>query len=129
MRFMVLFYDNGKAREALTGDGWEEIAQAHARYYDEVLSQDGRLVGSQVLEPPDRATAFRFTDDGVEISPGSPVPTDEWLAGFYLIECPDEETAREIAGRAPMPPGFGSVELRPVMPGQVRRSRDAMEMA
>jgi hypothetical protein len=129
VRFMVLFYDNGKVREALTGEGWEEIAQAHTRYYDEVLSRDGRLVGSQVLEPPDRATGFRFTDDGVDISPGSPVPSEEWLAGFYLIECDDEETARQIARRAPMPPGFGSVELRPVMEGQVRRPRTAMEMA
>ena len=41
--------------------------------------------------------------------------TQEWIAGFVLLECADLDEAIEIASRHPMA-RFGKIEIRPFWP-------------
>jgi hypothetical protein len=127
MRCMLLFYDDGKAREALTEADWERLTQDHVRYYQDVLSKRARLVGSQLLEPPKETVTVRPIDGEVLVTEGATGDAPEWLAGFYLIDCETMNDAVDIAKASPMPDGFGYVEVRPVMEGQARLSRDHLE--
>jgi hypothetical protein len=127
MRYLLMFYDDGDSRESMTEDDWESLAQGHVKFYHDVLSRPGRLVGSQVLEPPVKAITVRPLDGNVVITDGSQVPGKEWLAGFYLVDCESLEEAVEVAEQSPMPDGFGFVEVRPVMENQVRVSREGLK--
>ncbi|HEY8451400.1 MAG TPA: YciI family protein [Natronosporangium sp.] len=108
-QYAVLIYANDAATDATA----EELT-AHQRYADEVVSS-GAMVAAFALEPVATATSIR----GDVVTDGPFVDTKEVVAGFYVIEAPDLDTALEIAGRNPAVRQGGGVEVRPVMGGSV----------
>jgi hypothetical protein len=54
--------------------------------------------------------------DGGEalLTDGPFADTKEWLAGYYILECPDLDTATEQAARIPAA-RHGAIEVRPIM--------------
>jgi len=103
----------------------EEIT-AHLDYYralQKELVESGELVDSEVLAGPDLAKIV--TGDGRT----APVVTDgpfqefkEWVAGYQIVEVPDEARAIEIASRISAVPGPGGVAIE--QPIHVRRIMD-----
>ena len=54
------------------------------------------------LQATDTATTVRVDGSGEAVlSDGPFAETKEWLAGYYLLECPDLDTATEQAARIP----------------------------
>ena len=49
----------------------------------------------------------------VQVTDGPFAETKEYLAGYYLLDCPDLDVALDHASRMPNIP-YGSVEVRPV---------------
>ena len=89
---------------------WTEAeVTAHLDYYrllHQQLVASGELVDHAILVGPDRAKVVR--GDGS----GAPVVTDgpfqefkEWLAGYQIVEVPDEARALEIAALVSAVPG------------------------
>jgi len=78
------------------------------------LAEAGALVSSGRLETADTATTVRVRDGETLISDGPFAETKEFLAGFYLIDCPDLDAALKHAARMPME-DYGTVEVRPMM--------------
>lgn len=93
----------------------EEMGELGQRWdtYTEGLQTAGVLVGGDALEGADIATTLRERDGGVQITDGPFAETKEYLAGYYLIDCPDLDTALEHARDMPNL-AYGSVEVRPV---------------
>lgn len=92
---------------------------------NEELKAAGELVDSQGLTGPEQAKVVRARSGG-----GAPVVTDgpfaeakEFLAGYWIIQCPTLERAVEIAGRASAAPGRGGVPLD--MPIELRQVGEA----
>jgi hypothetical protein len=90
------------------------------------LRQAGLLVGVQRLRSVESATSVRVRGGEAEITDGPFAMTKEYLAGYYILDCPDLDEALKQAARFPGA-RYGTVEVRPVMPAGewVERARQA----
>src|SRR5689334_21715232 len=62
------------------------------------LKSRGELVSAEGLTPPAEARIVRVGKDGAPVVTDGPfAETKEFLAGFWIIECPTAERAYEIA--------------------------------
>jgi hypothetical protein len=82
--------------------------------FTQSLVDAGLLVGGEQLHPTDAATTVRVRDGETQITDGPFAVTKEFLAGYYLLDAPDLDTALEHAARVPHI-HYGSVEVRPVV--------------
>jgi hypothetical protein len=82
--------------------------------YTQSLMEAGVHVGGDALQGVDSATTVRVRDGETQIIDGPFAETKEFLAGYYLLECPDLDTALEHASRMPNI-HYGSTEVRPVL--------------
>ena len=93
----------------------EQMAEMGPRWdaYTKRLQDAGVLVGGDALERADVATTVRERDGETQFTDGPFAETKEFLAGYYLIDCPDLDTALEHASHMPNI-AIGSVEVRPI---------------
>lgn len=110
-QYAVLIYadDSAHASEATADD--TATADEHA----EELARSGSMLLAYALTPRDLATSVRA--DGVTDGPF--VDAKEVVAGFYILEAPDLDTALAIAGTNPVIRAGGGVEVRPIHSGGV----------
>jgi len=93
----------------------EQFAEMGPRWdaYTQGLQQAGVFVGGDALERIDVATTVRERDGRTQFTDGPFAETKEFLAGYYLVDCPDLDTALDHASRMPNVT-YGSVEVRPI---------------
>jgi hypothetical protein len=109
-QYMLLIYnpvDNPMTPEQFQemGPRWDAFTQS--------LHEAGAFVAGDALERADVATTVRERDGQTQFTDGPFAETKEFLAGYYLVDCPDLDTALDHASRMPNV-GYGSVEVRPV---------------
>ena len=112
MRYLCLIYNSADRDGTLTRAEGHQLVAAHFRF-DEELRADGTMIHADALQPPETATVLRVRDNQLQATDGPYAETKEHLAGFYVIEAPDDKAAKEIAARIPSA-RFGAVEVRPV---------------
>ena len=102
--------DDVPAAERLDGvfDDWTAYTRA--------LHEAGVLVAGAALRGVDAATTVRVRQAKRLVSDGPFVETTEHLAGYYIIDVADLDTAIGWAAKVPNV-RFGSVEIRPLEPG------------
>lgn len=113
MRYMLQIFTGDEVMEA-----WERMSEdergAMTAEYMAVRHAPGVIAGDQ-LHPTSTATTVRV-QDGRTLTTDGPFPeTKEALAGYYLLDADDLDTAIEIAGRLPAARMGGAVEVRPVV--------------
>jgi hypothetical protein len=109
-QYMLLIYN--PVDSPLTPEQFQEMGPRWDAY-TKTLQAAGALVAGDALERPDVATTVRERDGQTQFTDGPFAETKEFLAGYYLIECPDLDTALDHASRMPNV-AHGSVEVRPV---------------
>ena len=111
-QYMLLIYNPADAGEPTP----EQMQEIGSRYdaYTQSLVDAGVLVGGDALERVDTATTVRERDGQTQFTDGPFAETKEFLAGYYLLNCPDLDTALDHASRLPAVGFGGSVEVRPV---------------
>jgi hypothetical protein len=82
--------------------------------YGQSLRDAGVLVADHRLDRPELATTVRVRDGETLITDGPFAETSEYLAGYYLLDCPDLDTALAHAARVPNA-HYASIEVRPVL--------------
>jgi hypothetical protein len=94
----------------------EESAAEMPRWneYTESLQDAGVMVAGEALHGVEAATTVRVRDGETQLTDGPFAETKEMLAGFYIVDCPDLDTALGHAARVPNV-GYGSIEVRPVV--------------
>jgi hypothetical protein len=109
---MLLIYNPADAGDPTP----EQMQEIGSRYdaYTQSLVDAGVLVGGDALERVDTATTVRERDGQTQFTDGPFAETKEFLAGYYLLNCPDLDTALDHATRLPAVGFGGSVEVRPV---------------
>ncbi|APO66952.1 YciI-related domain-containing protein [Rhizobium gallicum] len=112
MRYVCLIYNSADVDGTLTPKETGELVRAHFSF-DEGLRRNGIMLHSDALEMPEKATVLRVRNNALQATDGPYVETKEHLAGFYVIQAPDDAAAKEIAARIPSA-RVGAVELRPV---------------
>ena len=109
-QYMLLIYQPvdspiSPEQSAAMAPRWDE--------FTENLHKAGAYVAGDALERPDVATTVRERDGKTQFTDGPFAETKEFLAGYYLVQCPDLDTALEHASHMPNV-GYGSVEVRPL---------------
>jgi len=108
MRYMMLIHhDEAALAAAPQKELWADFGA-----FNEALSKAG-LSGGERLQSSSAATTVRQEDGKSEVLDGPYADTKEQLAGFYMIEAADIDTAIEWAARCPAA-STGTVELRPI---------------
>jgi len=109
-QYMLLIY-NPADMEATP----EQMREVGARFdaYTQGLRDAGVLVAGDALERPDVATTVRERDGQTQFTDGPFAETKEFLAGYYLLDCFDLDTALDHVSRLPSV-SYGSVEVRPI---------------
>ena len=108
-QYAVLIYANDSAH-ALDATP-DDIAECD-EHADELVAEDA-MVMAYALTPRDLATSIR----GNGVTDGPFIDAKEIVAGFYIIEAPDLDSALAIAGTNPVIHEGGGVEVRPVHSG------------
>lgn len=113
MQYLALIY---AAPEAAPKYGTPEFGAMLAGYtaFTAKLKADGAHVAGDGLKPVETATSVRVRGGKVETMDGPFAETKEHLAGYYLINVPDLDTALKYAAQIPTA-AYGTIEVRPVM--------------
>ena len=96
-QYMLLIYNPADAGDPTP----EQLQEMGSRFdaYTQSLQKAGVLVGGDALERADVATTVRERDGQTQFTDGPFAETKEFLAGYYLVDCPDLDTALEHATR------------------------------
>jgi hypothetical protein len=112
-KYLLIINESEAAYETGDGPGFDDIMAMHMAFATEVAELGGTNLGGEALQPLATATFLRGTrTDGVTAVDNPAPDLKETLGGYYLVEAPDDATARRIAERCPAP--YGHVELRPI---------------
>jgi hypothetical protein len=112
MQYMLLIYTapENAPKSAAAGDEMK----SEWFQYTTALQEAGVMVAGDALHPADTASTVRVRGGERLVTDGPFAETKEWLAGYYLLDVPDLDTALEWAGKMPNVT-YGSVEVRPVL--------------
>jgi hypothetical protein len=113
-QYMLLIYDDADTSPAPDSpEAQKEFAEYGA--FTEDIRANGQFVSGAPLQTTETATTVRVNGTGEAVlSDGPFAETKEWLAGYYLLDCPDLDTATAQAARIPAA-RHGAIEVRPVM--------------
>ena len=115
MQYMLILNETAEDfAKQVGGEGTEEYWGGWHAYIGAMMGA-GIVVNGDGLEPPHTATTVRIRDGKRLVQDGPFADSKEQLAGYFVIEVPDLDTALEWAARSPAA-ATGSVEVRPVMP-------------
>jgi len=110
MKYAMLIYTKPGSQEAL---GEEEGKAVVAQYF--ALRDEPGCVEGGGLQGADTATTVRHGEVDNLITDGPFADTKEVLAGYYVYEASDLDTALEFAQRIPAVRLGGAVEVRPLI--------------
>lgn len=113
MNYMLLLYSASDAGPAI---GSPEQAAEMPKWFEfsNALVEAGAMVAGDPLHGIDTATTVRERNGEILTTDGPFAETKEILGGYYIIDVPDLDAAREWAAKVPLV-GYGSVEIRPIM--------------
>jgi hypothetical protein len=113
---MLMIYSNAESWAAMSRDEKVDLGRAHAKLTAS-LQESGQFVHGAGLADKSLSTTVRVSpDDEVEATDGPFAEAKEHLAGFYVVDVPDRETAVAIAAQMP-DAKYVAVEVRPLSTG------------
>lgn len=114
MQYMLLILTDeaDMARAASTGELPKMMGAYQA--YTNAMKEAGVMKAGDALQPTSTATTVRVRDGKTQVLDGPYAEAKEQLAGYYLIDVPDLDTALLWAARCPGA-SVGAMEVRPVM--------------
>jgi hypothetical protein len=112
MQFLMLVYTDAALLDAVPAEQYDTLMRGCLEHADE-LRAEGRLLGSQQLEPATTARTIRTRNGRTAIVDGPFAETKEMLAGFNILEADSFEDAVRMAAEFPWS-RTGSIEVRPI---------------
>ncbi|MFY1691674.1 YciI family protein [Plantactinospora sp. WMMB782] len=123
MKYVILIHSNPQPWGHPTSDYLaehqelpEELRGRLNADFEQVMTElqaNGELLGGEALGAPSAARLYRWRDGAPLATDGPYSEAKEHLAGFFLIDVPDQARAEEVAARFAGP--GETVELRPTM--------------
>jgi hypothetical protein len=113
MQYLLLIYQNEAEFGKLDPAARKKVSAEYGVYTQSIV-QSGNFKAGDGLQPTTTATTVRVRDGKTLTTDGPFAETREQLAGYYLVEAKDLDTALGMAAGIPGA-RTGSVEVRPVM--------------
>ncbi|KTR11535.1 YciI family protein [Curtobacterium luteum] len=114
MRFLINVIDDGQAAAAGRTESATEAEAAAIDALNERLDADGWIVLAAGVSAPSDATVVDGRGAEPSFRRGPAVDTTEYVAGFWVLDLPDQRTAEQIATEASRACNR-KVELRPLL--------------
>jgi hypothetical protein len=108
-QYAILIYE--KELPGGSADIPAEVMEANLAVGDKIAAMGARVVNEQALQPV--ATTRTIHRDGL-VTDGPFLEAKEVIAGFFVVEAPDLDTAVAIGKLLPIMDG--AVEVRPLLP-------------
>ena len=105
MKYLCLVYMDEKKLD--------EVPDSDCLAFGEGLRESGRWIAAEALQSVHTATTVRVRNGKASVTDGPFAETKEQLAGFYLVDAENLDTAIQIAAKIP-PAREGTIEVRPV---------------
>ena len=112
MKYMLLIYNDEAKMLAAPKDDANKMLPAYVAY-TEALKSAGVIQGGERLQPTNASTTVRVQDGKTKVLNGPYIEAKEQLAGYYVIDVPDLDSALSWAARCPGA-SSGTMEVRPV---------------
>jgi hypothetical protein len=115
MQFMILAVESEEdfANRDLTGAAFEAYMTPWMAYSTE-MAEAGVTVSGAALQKPETATTVKVRDGKRIMEDGPFADAKEQLGGFFIIEAPDMDTAKQWAAKCPSTK-TGVTEVRELM--------------
>jgi hypothetical protein len=113
MHYLLMIYQNEAEYAKNDAATTQKIIQEYGAFTQSII-QSGHFKAGDGLQPTTTATTVRVRDGKTLTTDGPFAETREQLAGYYLVDAKDLDTALSIAARIPGAK-TGSIEVRPVM--------------
>jgi hypothetical protein len=113
MQYLLMIYRSEAELGKLSPADRKNITAEYGAFTQSII-QSGHFKAGDGLQPTTTATTVRVREGKVLTTDGPFAETREQLAGYYLIDAKDLDTAIGIAARIPNAKN-GSIEVRPVM--------------
>jgi hypothetical protein len=113
MQYLLMVYLNEAEFGKMDAAARKNLTAEYGAFTQSIV-QSGHFKAGDGLQPTSTATTVRVRDGKTLTTDGPFAETREQLAGYYLVEAKDLDTALAIAARIPGAK-TGSVEVRPVM--------------
>jgi hypothetical protein len=113
MQYLLMIYLNEAEFGKKDAAARKDVTAEYGAFTQSII-QSGHFKAGDGLQPTSTATTVRVRDGKTLTTDGPFAETREQLAGYYLVEAKDLDTALAIAARIPGAK-TGSVEVRPVM--------------
>src|SRR6516165_902397 len=112
MQYLLLIYGNEAEKIKMSPTDRKALSAEYGVYTQSII-QSGNFKAGDGLQPTTTATTVRVRDGKIMTTDGPFAETREQLAGYYLVEAKDLDTALGIAARIPGA-RVGSIEVRPI---------------
>jgi hypothetical protein len=99
MKYMVMMFGDADVMTAEQSPDWVRDMIAFMGEFNAELDEAGELVEARGLAYPSTAKTVSLVDGQVVVTDGPFAEAKESLAGFWILEVPDEARAIELAGR------------------------------
>jgi hypothetical protein len=113
MQYLLMIYRSEADLAKMDPAARQKMTAEYGEFTRSII-QSGHFKAGDGLQPTSTATTVRVRDGKALTTDGPFAETREQLAGYYLVEAKDLDTALAIAARIPGAK-TGSVEVRPVM--------------
>ena len=130
MQYMLLIYHAEDRGFEPTVEQFRAGMDAHYKLMEETR-QKGILISAQPLKPTATAKTVRLQPDMKTVVTDGPfAETKEQLAGYYLLDCTEQEAleyAKKIPVHCAVTGRLGSVEVRPILEfSEIRQQFEAL---
>jgi hypothetical protein len=110
MKYALLIYTTGVAREVLSAEEYQRLENA---FLDVVRHPNASAAVR--LQGPETATAVRVENGKALLADGPFVDSKEFLGGLIVLELANLDEATEIATRLQEQRPDGALEVRPIV--------------
>ncbi|HKR69650.1 MAG TPA: YciI family protein [Streptosporangiaceae bacterium] len=115
MKYLMLIYGNEEKWNSFSSSEEWQAAIAKQDAFNKKYAQTGELLGAYGLADAAAAKLVRRAKDGSPaVTDGPYLETKEYIASFYLLDCENEERARQLAAEIPFA-DEDPVELWPIL--------------
>ena len=112
MQYLLMIYQN-EAEYAKNDAATTQKMLGEYQTFTQSIIQSGNFKGGDRLQPTTTATTVRVRDGKTLTTDGPFAETREQLAGYYMVDAKDLDSAIAIAARIPGA-RIGSIEVRPI---------------
>jgi hypothetical protein len=113
MQYLLMIYQTEAESSKMDAAARKKVTADYGAFTQSII-QSGNFKAGDGLQPTTTATTVRVREGKTLTTDGPFAETREQLAGYYLVEAKDLDTAVAMAARIPGAKS-GSVEVRPIM--------------